>query len=118
MTNFARNLALWVIIALLLVLLFNWFTPNNGARPGTLIPYSEFVSDVNTNKVRDVNEYLVGVGLREPACRIGGSILSTFASSMIGLPCAAEYEASTNPTPCDYGAPQALRGGSLEKFEF
>ncbi len=54
MSNFGRNLALWVIIALLLVLLFNWFTPNTGARPGATIAYSEFVGEVNTNRVHDV----------------------------------------------------------------
>ncbi len=54
MSNFGRNLALWVIIALLLVLLFNWFTPNTGARPGSTIAYSEFISEVNTGRVHDV----------------------------------------------------------------
>jgi len=54
MSNFGRNLALWVIIALLLVVLFNVFTPNAGQRPDNRVAYSDFISDVNTGKVRDV----------------------------------------------------------------
>ena len=55
MSNFGRNLALWVIIALLLVLLFNWFTPNTGTmRASMTVPYSEFIADVGGGRVRDV----------------------------------------------------------------
>ena len=54
MSNFGRNLALWVIIALLLVVLFNLFQPGSQQRQSTLIAYSDFISDVNAGKVRDV----------------------------------------------------------------
>ncbi len=54
MSNFGRNLALWVIIALLLVVLFNVFTPNTGQRPDNRVAYSEFIADVNSNRVKDV----------------------------------------------------------------
>ncbi len=54
MSNFGRNLALWVIIALLLVVLFNLFQPGTGRSAASQIPYSDFVSDVNSGQVREV----------------------------------------------------------------
>jgi cell division protease FtsH len=54
MSNFGRNLALWVIIALLLVVLFNLFQPGSTQHPSTQVAYSDFIGDVNANRVRDV----------------------------------------------------------------
>ncbi len=54
MSNFGRNLLLWVIIALLLVVLFNLFQPGSTQRAATQVAYSDFIGDVNTGKVRDV----------------------------------------------------------------
>ena len=54
MSNFGRNLALWVIIALLLVVLFNLFQPSGAQRTATQVAYSEFLGEVNNNRVRDV----------------------------------------------------------------
>jgi cell division protease FtsH len=54
MSNFGRNLALWVIIALLLVVLFNLFQPGVSHTNSTQIAYSDFISEVNTGHVRDV----------------------------------------------------------------
>ena len=54
MSNFGRNLALWVIIALLLVVLFNLFQPGNTQRAATQVAYSDFIGDVNGGRVRDV----------------------------------------------------------------
>jgi cell division protease FtsH len=54
MSNFGRNLALWVIIALLLVVLFNLFQPGTSHTPATQLAYSDFVADVNAGRVRDV----------------------------------------------------------------
>ena len=54
MSNFGRNLALWVVIALLLVVLFNLFQPSPSQRNVQERAYSDFISDVNTGKVRDV----------------------------------------------------------------
>ncbi len=54
MSNFGRNLALWVVIALLLVVLFNLFQPSPGQRDLQQRAYSDFVSDVNAGKVREV----------------------------------------------------------------
>ncbi len=54
MSNFGRNLALWVIIALLLVVLFNLFQPGVSHTASTQIAYSDFITEVNSSRVRDV----------------------------------------------------------------
>ncbi|MBR0650051.1 ATP-dependent metallopeptidase FtsH/Yme1/Tma family protein [Roseomonas terrae] len=55
MNNFGRNLALWVIVALLLVALFRLFEPAGSGRAGaTQASYSEFLENVNSGHVRDV----------------------------------------------------------------
>ena len=54
MSNFGRNLALWVIIALLLVVLFNLFQPGASHPNAMQVAYSDFISDVNGGRVRDV----------------------------------------------------------------
>src|SRR6201998_1416331 len=54
MSNFAPNLALWVIIALLLVVLFNLFQPGTTHTAATQVAYSDFISEVNSGQVRDV----------------------------------------------------------------
>ena len=55
MNNFGRNLALWVIVALLLVALFNLFQPSSGPRSGAQqVAYSDFLTEVNAGHVRDV----------------------------------------------------------------
>ncbi len=53
--NFGRNLALWVIVALLLVALFNLFQPSSTAQRGAQqIAYSDFLNEVSSGQVRDV----------------------------------------------------------------
>jgi cell division protease FtsH len=53
--NFGRNLALWVIVALLLVALFNLFQPSSGtSRASQQVAYSDFLNEVNAGHVRDV----------------------------------------------------------------
>jgi cell division protease FtsH len=54
MSNFGRNLALWVIIALLLVVLFNLFQPGASHNTATQVAYSDFITEVNHGQVRDV----------------------------------------------------------------
>ncbi|MDB5381686.1 MAG: cell division protein FtsH [Rhodospirillales bacterium] len=55
MNNFGRNLALWVIVALLLVALFNLFQPSSGSRAtAQQVAYSDFLNEVNAGHVRDV----------------------------------------------------------------
>ena len=53
MSNFGRNLALWVIIALLLVVLFNLFQPGTTQNNAAQVAYSDFIADVNNGRVRD-----------------------------------------------------------------
>jgi len=55
-SNFGRNLALWVIVALLLVALFNLFQPSGGTanRVQMQVAYSDFLNEVNAGHVRDV----------------------------------------------------------------
>ncbi len=54
MNNFGKNLALWVIIGLLLIALFNLFQGSSSRGPFTQRPYSEFLSAVDRNQVQDV----------------------------------------------------------------
>src|SRR6202142_2667867 len=54
MSNFGRNLALGVIIPLLLVVLFNLFQPGVSHTNSTQIAYSDFITEVNGGRVRDV----------------------------------------------------------------
>ena len=52
--NIGRNLALWVIIALLVFALFNLFqgsSPRTGQQP---LAYSDFLSQVESGEVREV----------------------------------------------------------------
>jgi cell division protease FtsH len=52
--NFGRNLALWVIVALLLVALFNLFQPSGTAtNRGMQVAYSDFLNEVQQGHVRD-----------------------------------------------------------------
>ncbi len=55
MNNFGRNLALWVIVALLLVALFNLFQPSStGGRGAQAFAYSDFLTEVGAGHVREV----------------------------------------------------------------
>ncbi|MFH5924506.1 ATP-dependent zinc metalloprotease FtsH [Roseomonas xinghualingensis] len=54
MNNFGRNLALWVIVALLLVALFNLFQPSGTtSNRGAQVAYSDFLNEVQQGHVRD-----------------------------------------------------------------
>jgi len=52
--SFGKNLALWIIIGLLLVALFNLFQSSATRGPQNSLAYSEFVNDVNRGQVREV----------------------------------------------------------------
>jgi cell division protease FtsH len=52
--NFGKNLALWIIIGLLLVALFNLFQSSANRGSPNLMPYSEFLDQVNKGQVSDV----------------------------------------------------------------
>ena len=52
--NFGKNLALWIIIGLLLVALFNLFQSSGGRGPQASVPYSDFVTAVESGQVSEV----------------------------------------------------------------
>ncbi|GBQ15474.1 ATP-dependent zinc metalloprotease FtsH [Swaminathania salitolerans] len=54
MNNFGRNLALWVIIIVLAVLLFLAFQPGGAQHASQQLAYSDFITDVDQDKVRSV----------------------------------------------------------------
>nr|WP_284710697.1 ATP-dependent zinc metalloprotease FtsH [Desulfovibrio aminophilus] len=52
MNNFAKNLFIWITIALMMVVLFNLF--NQAPQPQHKLSYSEFISKVNTGEILSV----------------------------------------------------------------
>jgi len=52
--NFGRNIALWVIIALLVLALFNLFQGPGTRSSSTTLAYSQFLTDVDSGQIRDV----------------------------------------------------------------
>jgi cell division protease FtsH len=54
MNNLGRNIALWVVVALFLVVLFNVFQPSSSANNATPVAYSSFLDEVNNGQVQDV----------------------------------------------------------------
>jgi cell division protease FtsH len=52
--NFTKNLALWVIIGLLLIALFNLFQNPSGRGPQASLAFSDFLAEVENGRVRDV----------------------------------------------------------------
>jgi cell division protease FtsH len=54
MNNLGRNIALWVVVALFLVVLFNVFQPSSTSNNATEVAYSSFLTDVSSGNVQDV----------------------------------------------------------------
>jgi cell division protease FtsH len=54
MNNLGRNIALWVVVALFLVVLFNVFQPSSQPNNATPVAYSSFLDEVNNGQVQDV----------------------------------------------------------------
>jgi cell division protease FtsH len=54
MNNLGRNIALWVVVALFLVVLFNVFQPSSSSSNATEVAYSSFLDDVNGGQVQNV----------------------------------------------------------------
>ena len=81
MNNFGRNLALWIIIALLAVALFNLFQ-NSGQRGGERqLAFSEFLTQVESDQVADVT-----IQGREITGKLrSGTSFSTYAPDDPGL---------------------------------
>jgi cell division protease FtsH len=54
MNNLGRNIALWVVVALFLVVLFNVFQPSTSTPNVTPVAYSSFLNEVKNGQVQDV----------------------------------------------------------------
>lgn len=54
MNNLGRNIALWVVVALSLVVLFNVFQPSSAQSDSSQIAYSSFLDQVKNNQVQSV----------------------------------------------------------------
>ena len=54
MNNFGKNLALWIIVGVLLVALFNLFQSSNNSGSYPNFAYSDFLGSVETGRVTDV----------------------------------------------------------------
>jgi cell division protease FtsH len=54
MNNLGRNIALWVVVALFLVVLFNVFQPSSSSTNATPVAYSSFLDEVNGGQVQSV----------------------------------------------------------------
>jgi cell division protease FtsH len=52
--NFGKNLALWIVIGLLLVALFNLFQTSSSRGPQSTLAFSDFLNDVKHGQVADV----------------------------------------------------------------
>ena len=54
MNDLAKNLMLWVIVAIVLMIVFQSFTPRAGAPGGSQVLYSEFMRDVRAERIQSV----------------------------------------------------------------
>ncbi len=100
LSNFGRNLALWVIIGFLLIALFNLFQPSgSGERE---ITYSSFLQGVAAGQVQDV----VIQGNRITGHEAGGQAFSTYAPddpNLVRL--LGEHGVIISAAPTDDGMP-------------
>ena len=75
MNNFGKNLALWIIIGLLLVALFNLFQSSGGRSSQSSIAYSDFLGDITEGTVEEVTIK----GRQITGQTTGGQTFSTYA---------------------------------------
>jgi cell division protease FtsH len=77
-----RNLALWAVIGLLLVALFNLFSQPQATSAGRDIPYSQFLTDLDQGRIKSVTiagDQIVGTYSDQ------GTSFSTFSPGDAGL---------------------------------
>ena len=55
MKNFSKNIVLWIIIGLLLVVLFNLFQGTTANRTASVISFSDFIATTESGNVSEVN---------------------------------------------------------------
>ena len=54
MNNFGKNIAVWVVISLVLIAIFNVFQGSSSREQGSVIAYSDFLTRVNAGEVREI----------------------------------------------------------------
>ena len=54
MSNFGKNLALWIVIGILVLALFQMFTPGQDRSPESTLAFSDFVAEVDSGEINDV----------------------------------------------------------------
>jgi len=54
MNNFGKNIAVWVVISLVLIAIFNVFQGSSTREQGSVIAYSDFLARVNAGEVREI----------------------------------------------------------------
>ncbi len=105
MSNFGKNLALWVIIGLLLVALFNLFHQPSGHSDETATAFSEFLADVESGQIREVTikgNSITGV-------RRDGRSFATYAPNDPGLVDRLQQKnVIIRAVPVDEGSPSLL----------
>jgi cell division protease FtsH len=82
--NFGKNLALWIVIGLLLIALFNLFQGSTGRTQQSSMAYSDFVTAVQKSSVADANLK----GQQITGTMTNGATFSTyapFAADIAGL---------------------------------
>ena len=77
MNNMFRNLALWVIIGLLLIALFQLFQSPTNRTAAQEIPFSQFLSEVESDNVRSV--VITDQNITGQYARSGGGTFQTYA---------------------------------------
>jgi len=103
--NFGKNLALWVIILLLLVALFNLFQQPSGRSSEASVPYSTFLAEVQNGKI----DIVTIKGRTITGARKDGRAFSTYAPNDPGLVEKLNATGVTiNAAPADDGSPSLL----------
>ncbi len=103
MSNFGRNLAVWIVIGLLLIGLFNFFQPSgSGERE---LAYSSFLDRVTAGQVADVTIQ----GNRITGHERGGQDFTTYAPDDPNLvPLLEEHQVTIYAAPSEDGMPSFL----------
>ncbi|MGF1563280.1 MAG: ATP-dependent zinc metalloprotease FtsH [Geminicoccaceae bacterium] len=105
MNNFSKNLALWVIIGLLLIALFNLFQNPSGRGPQTSLAFSDFLAEVEEGRVSDVTIQ----GNNITGHFSDGRTFSTYAPSDPDLvPSLRDNGVRITAAPADDGMPSLL----------
>ena len=55
MGNFSKNIAVWIVISLILIALFNVFEGNSERENGNVIAYSDFLQRIENGEIKEVN---------------------------------------------------------------